>query len=121
MTDKDYQKQILALLSELSDERIEWLKDVAWNLARVTRKYDRFSVNSGLSHKEEIVLSYFEIEEMKKCLEEIKIEREEDKKKHEEFMREQKEFIRETDEFIRSLKRDRASSSINYPFPIGEA
>lgn len=121
MTDKDYQKQILALLSELSDERIEWLKDVAWNLARVTRKYDRVSVNKGLSLKEKILLLDFEAEEHKKWAEEIKIEREEDKKKHEEFMREQKEFIRETDEFIRSLKRDRASSPIKYLFPIGEA
>jgi hypothetical protein len=121
MIDKDFQKQILAFSSELSDERIEWLKDVAWNLARVTRKYDRFSVNNGLSLKEKIVLLHFEVEENEKWIEEMKIKHEEEKKKHEEFIRETEEFIRETDEFIRSIKRDRASSFINYPFPIGEA
>lgn len=114
MTNKDYHKHILALLSELSAERIEWLKDVAWNLARVTRKYDRISVNNGLSLKEKILLMYFEAEEHKKWAEEINIETEnikreleEEKKKHEEF--------------IRSIKKDRASSSIKYLFPIGEA
>lgn len=107
MTDKDYQKQILALLSELSDERIEWLKDVAWNLARVTRKYDRFSVNDELSLKEKLILLYFEREEFLR-------DWEEEKKKNE-------EFLRETDTFIHSLKKDRASSSIKYLFPIGEA
>lgn len=128
MTDKDYQKQILALLSELSDERIEWLKDVAWNLARVTRKYDRISVNNGLSLKEKIVLLDFEAEEQKKWAEEIEIETEkskreleEEKKKHEEFLKEADGFLKETDEFIRSFKKDRASSSIKYLFPIGEA
>ena len=105
--DKDYQKQILALLSELSDERIEWLKDVAWNLASATRKYDRFSVNDELSLKEKLILLYFEREEFLR-------DWEEGKKKHE-------EFLRETDEFIRSIKKDRASSSIKYLFPIGEA
>ena len=107
MTDKDFQKYVLAILSDLSDERIEWLKDVAWNLARVTRKYDRLSVNNRLSPKEKIILLHFEVEEQNKWIEEMEIEREEEKKKHEYF--------------IRSLKRDRASSSINYPFPIGEA
>lgn len=107
MTNKDYHKQILALLSELSDERIEWLKDVAWNLARVTRKYDRISVNNGLSLKEQILLLDFEAEECKKWIEEMEIEHEEYMRKHEEFMR--------------SLKKDQASSSINYLFPIGEA
>ena len=107
MTDKDYQKQILTLLSELSDERIEWLKDVAWNLASATRKYDRFSVNDELSLKEKLILLYFEREEFLR-------DWEEEKKKNE-------EFLRETDEFIRSLKKDRASSSIKYLFPIGEA
>lgn len=107
MTDKDYHKQILELLSELSDERIEWLKDVAWNLARVTRKYDRISVNNGLSLKEQILLLVFEAEENKKWIEEMKIEHEEYMRKHEEFMR--------------SLKKDQASSSIKYLFPIGEA
>lgn len=128
MTDKDYQKQILALLSELSDERIEWLKDVAWNLARVTRKYDRISVNNGLSLKEKIVLLDFEAEEQKKWAEEIEIETEkskreleEEKKKYEEFLKEADGFLKETDEFIRSFKKDRASSSIKYLFPIGEA
>lgn len=107
MTNKDYHKQILALLSELSDERIEWLKDVAWNLARVTRKYDRISVNNGLSLKEQILLLDFEAEECKKWIEEMEIEHEEYMRKHEEFMR--------------SLKKDQASSSIKYLFPIGEA
>jgi hypothetical protein len=121
MTDKDYKKQILALLSELSDERIEWLKDVAWNLARVTRKYDRISVCDGLSLKEKILLLDFEAEESKKWIEEMEIEHEEFMRKQIELDRETEKFIRETDEFIRSLKRDRASSFINYPFFIGEA
>lgn len=107
MTNKDYHKQILALLSELSDERIEWLKDVAWNLARVTRKYDRISVNNGLSLKEQILLLDFEAEECKKWIEEMEIEHEEYMRKHEEFMR--------------HSKKDQASSSIKYLFPIGEA
>ena len=102
MTNKDYHKQILALLSELSDERIEWLKDVAWNLARVTRKYDRISVNNGLSLKEQILLLDFEAEECKKWIE------------HEEYMRKHEEFMRHS-------KKDQASSSIKYLFPIGEA
>lgn len=114
MTDKDYKKQILVFLSELSDERIEWLKDVAWNLARVTGKYDRFSVNNGLSLKEKILLLDFEAEESEKWGEELEIKR---KEEHKEF----EEFLRETDEFIRALKKDRASSSIKYLFPIGEA
>lgn len=128
MTDKDYQKQILALLSELSDERIEWLKDVAWNLARVTGKYDRLSVCNELSHKEELLLWYLQAEEMEKWVEEMEIKHKESMRKHEEFMRKceeehkkNEEFLRETDEFIRSLKKDRASSSIKYLFPIGEA
>ena len=121
MTDKDYQKQILALLRELSDERIEWLKDVAWNLARVTRKYDRISVNNGLSLKEKILLMDFEAEEHKKWAEEIDIETEKIKRELEEEKKKHEEFLRETDEFIRSIKKDRASSSIKYLFPIGEA
>ncbi len=121
MTDKDYQKQILALLSELSDERVNWLKDVAWNLARVTRKYERFSVYNGLSLKEKILLLDFETEETKKWTEEMKIEHEESMRKHEDFLRETDEFIRETDAFISSLNKDEASSSIKFLFPIGEA
>ena len=99
MEEKD-KKLMLALFSELSDKRKKWFKDVAWNLARVTDKYDRLSVYNGLSHKEELLLLYLETEETKKWNEELKIEHE---------------------EYIRSFKKDQASSTIKYLFPIGEA
>lgn len=121
MTDKDYQKQILALLSELSDERIEWLKDVAWNLARVTGKYDWISVKDGLSFKEKLLLMDFWADEIEIEIEESKRKNEESMRKHKEYMRKCEEENKEIDEYIRSLKKDRASSSIKYLFPIGEA
>lgn len=99
MTDKDYQKQILALLSELSDERVNWLKDVAWNLARVTRKYDRNSLKKELSYEEYNLLMEFEIEEGYRYCEEID---------------------RENERIRMELER-KDSSSIKYLFPIGEA
>jgi len=107
MTDKEIRKTILQLSSGLSEDWIEWLKNVAWNLARVTGKYDRISINSGLSLKERLLLSCFELEEMKKWRIEMKIE-------HEKFMREHNDYLR-------SRKKDQDSISIKYPFPIGEA
>ena len=47
----------------ISIDRIEWLKDVAWNLVRGTRKYDRLSIYDKLSPKELCLLCEFEIKE----------------------------------------------------------
>lgn len=93
--------------SSVSPERIKWLKEVAWHLARVTRKYDRLSLEHELSHEEYMLLLDFEIEETHRYVEEIKRKIEEEKKEH--------------DKYIRSLKKDRASSSVKFLFPIGEA
>ena len=92
--------------SSVSSERIKWLKDVAWHLARVTGKYNRLSIEHELSHEEFMLLSDFEIEESRKYGEEIKRKIEEERKEHEKY--------------IRSLKK-RASSSVIFLFPIGEA
>ena len=108
MKDNDYPKRILDLLNELSlsDERIEWFEDVAWNLARVTRKYDRTSVYNGLPFKEYLLLSYLEIEEINKWNEEIKFEN---------------EILERKLKSIRSFEKKEVQDSISYPFPIGEA
>lgn len=97
-----------------SKERIKWLKDVAWNLARNTHKYERMAIYKELSIHELTLLSQFEHKEDTKLIEKMKIEFDKDR-------REQESFLRETEEFIRRLKRNDASSTINYPFPLGEA
>jgi len=97
-----------------SKERIKWLKDVARNLARNTHKYERMAIYKELSIHEQTLLSQFEHKENTKLIEKMKIEFNKDR-------REQESFLRETEEFIRRLKRNDSSSTINYPFPLGEA
>lgn len=97
-----------------SKERIKWLKDVARNLARNTHKYERMAIYKELSIHEQTLLSQFEHKEDTKLIEKMKIEFDKDR-------REQESFLRETEEFIRRLKRNDSSSTINYPFPLGEA
>lgn len=88
---------------KMSEERIQWIKDVAWNLARRTGKFDILAISKELSSVERMILYLFLAEETNKVTDEEKIE-------HEKFMRN-----------IRQHNIEKASSSMIYLFPIGEA
>lgn len=103
-------KQVL----KMSEERIQWIYDVAWNLARITGKYDRFAISKELSVVEYMILCLFEAEE-------TELARAEDMRKHNEWRREQEEWWREYEKRQREQETKRASASLNYLFPIGEA
>lgn len=53
-------------------DRLNWLKEVACNLARVTNRYDRLSVWKVLSDEEKSTLIRLELEETKKYAAELK-------------------------------------------------
>ena len=103
LREKGASENTIKEVSQLSDERIQWFKDVAWNLARITNKYDRESLYKDLPHAELMVLLSFEAEETIKWSKEMKNE-------HQEFLRK-----------LRQMKVEKASASLNYIFPIGEA
>ena len=90
--DEKYKNEWKLRKTTLSEKRIKWLKDVAWNLARITHKYDRSVLDEELTYQELHLLSEFEIEEQMKIIEEL-----------------------------RQRRIEKASSSIIYLFPIGEA
>lgn len=123
--DEEYKRSLDYCLSQLSDERIEWLKEVALNLARNTEKYDRMSIYQDLSPMENFICSHFEADETHKITEEMHIEHikfeERMRIRMEKERREYEEFLRETDEFIQKYRNEKASSSMIYLFPIGEA
>ena len=102
------------IVLQMSEERLQWLEDVAWNLARRTGKYDRLAIHKELSILEELIIIKIETEETKRWNEELEIE-------HEEWKREQEEWWRKHNEWWREYEKKRASSSIKYLFPIGEA
>ena len=104
--DGDLEDAINVVL-QMSEERLQWFKDVAWNLARVTGKYDRLATTKGLSILERLIL--------------IKIETEESEKWNEECQREHDKWLREHEEWLREFNKKQASASMNYSFPIGEA
>ena len=89
----------------ISIDRIEWLKDVAWNLVRGTRKYDRLSIYDKLSPKELCLLCEFEIKENKCHFEELNKEYEELKKDHEKFMRKRHEEHENHLRFLEELRK----------------
>ena len=97
--DGDLEDAINVVL-QMSEERLQWFKDVAWNLARVTGKYDRLATIKELSILEKLILIKIETEETEKWNEELK---------------------RELEEWWREHEKKRASSSMIYLFPIGEA
>ena len=99
---------------QMSEERFQWFNDVAWNLARVTGKYDRLAIFKELSILEKLILIKIETEETKKWTEELKLE-------HEEWLRKDEEWWREHNKWLREQEAKRASASLNYLFPIGEA
>ena len=111
--DGDLEDAINVVL-QMSEERLQWFKDVAWNLARVTGKYDRLATIKELSILEKLILIKIEVEETEKWNEELKRE-------HEEWQREHDKWWREHDKWWREHEKKRASASINYLFPIGEA
>lgn len=100
-------EDVINVVLQMSEERLQWFKDVAWNFARVTQKYDRLAILKELSILEKLIL--------------IKIETEESKKWNEEMKREREERWREHNEWLREFERKQASASINFLFPIGEA
>lgn len=52
-------------------DRLNWLREVAYHLARVTNRYDRSSIWKALSDEEKLTLMRLEIEETKKYTAEI--------------------------------------------------
>lgn len=60
-------------------DRLDWLREVAYHLARVTKRYDRISVWKALSDEEKLALMRLEIEETKKYTAELKRDSEVDK------------------------------------------
>lgn len=84
--------------NSISVERINWLKEVAWHLARVTRKYDR-SIYDELPVNEKSLLYEFEHKESLLYIEEIK----------------------SRNDVLARKTKGKASSSISYLFPMGEA
>ena len=109
------------IVLQMSEERLQWLEDVAWNLARHTGKYDRLAIHKELSILEKLIIIIIETEETKRWNEELEIEHEEWKREHEEWKREQEEWWRKHNEWWREYEKKRASASMNYLFPIGEA
>lgn len=120
------------IVLQMSEERFQWFKDVAWNLARVTGKYDRLAIYKELSILEKLILIKIETEETKKWNEELELERqrehnkwlreqEEWQREQEEWWREQEEWQRKNEEWWREQEAKQASASLNYLFPIGEA
>lgn len=113
---------------QMSEERLQWFKDVAWNLARVTGKYDRLATIKELSILEKLILIKIETEETKKWNEELNLlsefEHQEYMKKIEEQERKSEDFRQKFEKFKRIIRQyniDKASSSMIYLFPIGEA
>ena len=109
------------IVLQMSEERLQWLEDVAWNLARRTGKYDRLAIHKELSILEELIIIKIETEETKRWNEELEIEHEEWKREQEEWWRKHNEWWRKHNEWWREYEKKRASSSIKYLFPIGEA
>ena len=101
----------------LSEDRIKWLKDVAWNLSRITHKYDRLEIYEKLTYQELHLLCEFEHEEDLKIHEEDLKIIEEHERKYEDFRRKFEKYKRN----IRQYNIEKASSSMIYLFPIGEA
>ena len=91
---------VINAVLQLSEERILWLKDVAWNLARNTGEYDRFVLGKELSPVEEMIEARFEAEETEKWC---------------------KEMERDRQEWWCEYEKKQASAYLNYIFPIGEA
>lgn len=56
----------------VGNDRLNWLREVAYHLARVTNRYDRSSIWKALSDEEKLTLTKFELEETKRYAEEIK-------------------------------------------------
>jgi hypothetical protein len=52
-------------------DRLNWLREVAYNFARVTNRYDRSSIWKVLSDEEKLTLMRLEIEETKKYTAEL--------------------------------------------------
>ena len=109
------------IVLQMSEERLQWLEDVAWNLARRTGKYDRLAIHKELSILEKLIIIKIETEETKRWNEELEIEHEEWKREQEEWWRKHNEWWRKHNEWWREYEKKRASSSIKYLFPIGEA
>ncbi len=60
-------------------DRLSWLREVAYNLARVTNRYNRSSIWKALSDEEKLTLMRLEIEETKKYTAELNRESKVDK------------------------------------------
>ena len=94
---KGYSEMTIRGVLQLSDERIQWLKDAARNCANDHLKSESLTFN--LPHAELMVFLEFEHEETDRFIKEIR------------------ESLREK----RQREIERASSSMIYLFPIGEA
>ena len=116
-----FHEDAINFVLQMSEERFQWFNDVAWNLARVTGKYDRLAIFKELSILEKLILIKIETEETKKWTEESKLEHEEWLRKQEEWLRKDEEWWREHNKWLREQEAKRASASLNYLFPIGEA
>lgn len=53
-------------------DRLNWLREVAYHLARVTKRYDRSSIWKAISDEEKLTLMRLELEETKKYTAELK-------------------------------------------------
>ena len=101
--DKKYKNEWRLRKTTLSEDRIKWLKDVAWNLSRITHKYDRLAIYEELTYQELHLLSEYEHEEDMKIIRELE------------------GGNKRLEAFLREIEKEKASASMNYLFPIGEA
>ena len=104
LKEKGISEMTIREVMQLSDERIQWLKDAARNYANDPWKYKSLSRN--MPHADFMVFDTFV------------------NKEHERFIEETERFIEEHREFMREIRQreiEKASSSMIYLFPIGEA
>lgn len=104
LKEKGISEMTIREVMQLSDERIQWLKDAARSYAN--DPWTNESLSKNLPHADFIVFNTFL------------------NKEHERFIEETDRFIEESKKFrekMRQRELEKASSSIIYLFPIGEA
>ena len=122
--EKGNSEWIIKEVSQLSEERIQWLKDAAWNEANSTKKYNRDYLIKELPNIDFIVFESFIAEEHKLVFKEQEEENQRFIEETKLFLEEDKRYLEEAKRFLTKYKgnmKRKASSIMDNYFPMGEA
>lgn len=122
--EKGNSEWIIKKVSQLSEERIQWLKDAAWNEANSTKKYNRDYLIKELPNIDFIVFESFIAEEHKRVFKEKEEENQRFIEETKLFLEEDKRYLEEAKRFLTKYKgnmKRKASSIMDNYFPMGEA